>query len=111
MKTIKAYVEANQQRFLDELFELLRFPSVSADPAYSDDVRRTAAYLAQNLRDAGAENVAICATAGHPIAYAEKISAPDKPSVLVYGHYDVQPPDPLDLWETPPFEPTVRDGK
>jgi Acetylornithine deacetylase/Succinyl-diaminopimelate desuccinylase and related deacylases len=111
MKTIKAYVEANQQRFLDELFELLRFPSVSADPAYSDDVRRTAAYVAQKLRDAGAENVEICATAGHPIVYGEKIIAPDKPTVLVYGHYDVQPPDPLDLWETPPFEPTVRDGK
>lgn len=111
MKTIKAYVEANQQRFLDELFELLRFPSVSADPAYSDDVRRTAAYVAQKLKDAGAENVEICATAGHPIVYGEKIIGPDKPTVLVYGHYDVQPPDPLDLWETPPFEPTVRDGK
>jgi len=111
MKTIKEYVEANQQRFLDELFELLRFPSVSADPAYSDDVRHTAEYVAQKLKDAGAENVEICSTAGHPIVYGEKIIDPQKPTVLVYGHYDVQPPDPLELWETPPFEPTVRDGK
>ncbi len=111
MQRIKEYMEANQQRFLDELFELLRFPSVSADPAYSDDVRRTAEYVAQKLADAGAENVEICPTAGHPIVYGEKIIDPDKPTVLVYGHYDVQPPDPLELWETPPFEPTVRDGK
>ncbi|PPL04510.1 dipeptidase [Parapedobacter indicus] len=111
MKTIKNYVEANQQRFLDELFELLRFPSVSADSAYSDDVRHTAEYVAQKLTDAGAENVEICSTAGHPIVYGEKIIDPAKPTVLVYGHYDVQPPDPLELWETPPFEPTVRDGK
>ena len=111
MRTIKNYVEANQQRFLDELFELLRFPSVSADPAYRDDVRQTAAYVAQKLTDAGATHVEICPTAGHPIVYGEKIIAADKPTVLVYGHYDVQPPDPLELWETPPFEPTVRDGK
>jgi len=111
MKTINEYMEANRQRFLDELFELLRFPSVSADPAYSEDVHRTAEYVAQKLKDAGAENVEICPTAGHPIVYGEKIIGPDKPTVLVYGHYDVQPPDPLELWETPPFEPTVRDGK
>ena len=111
MKTIKNYVEAHQQRFLDELFELLRFPSVSADPAYGDDVRRTAEYVAQKLTDAGAENVEVCPTAGHPIVYGEKIIDPNKPTVLVYGHYDVQPPDPIELWETPPFEPTIRDGK
>ncbi|GGC20214.1 hypothetical protein GCM10011386_10140 [Parapedobacter defluvii] len=111
MKTINEYMEANRQRFLDELFELLRFPSVSADPAYSEDVHRTAEYVAQKLKDAGAENVEICPTAGHPIVYGEKIIGPDKPTVLVYGHYDVQPPDPMELWETPPFEPTVRDGK
>ncbi len=111
MKKITEYVEANRQRFLDELFELLRFPSVSADPAYADDVRKAAEYVAQKLRDAGADNVEVCPTAGHPIVYGEKIIDPGKPTVLVYGHYDVQPPDPLDLWETPPFEPTVRDGK
>ncbi len=111
MQKIKEYVATNQQRFLDELFELLRFPSVSADPKYKDDVRNTAEYVAQKLRDAGADNVEVCPTAGHPIVYGEKIIDPAKPTVLVYGHYDVQPPDPLELWETPPFEPTVRDGK
>lgn len=111
MQNIKDYVEANKQRFLDELFELLRFPSVSADPKYADDVRNTAEYVAQKLRDAGADHVEVCPTAGHPIVYGEKIVDPSKPTVLVYGHYDVQPPDPLELWETPPFEPTVRDGK
>lgn len=111
MQTIKKYVEANTQRFLDELIELLRFPSVSADPKYRDDVRKAAEYVAQKLRDAGADNVEVCPTAGHPIVYGEKIIDPAKPTVLVYGHYDVQPPDPLELWETPPFEPTIRDGK
>lgn len=111
MQKIKEYVGANQQRFLDELFELLRFPSVSADPKYKNDVQNTAEYVAQKLKDAGADKVEICPTAGHPIVYGEKITDPSKPTVLVYGHYDVQPPDPLELWETPPFEPTVRDGK
>src|SRR5690554_7781727 len=111
MKVIKEYVEANKQRFLDELFELLRFPSVSADQKYAGDVRRTAEFVAQKLRDAGADQVEICETAGHPIVYGEKIIDPSKPTVLVYGHYDVQPADPLELWHTPPFEPTVRDGK
>jgi acetylornithine deacetylase/succinyl-diaminopimelate desuccinylase-like protein len=111
MQHIKQYVEQNKQRFLDELFELLRFPSVSADPKYKADVLNTAAYVAKKLRDAGADNVEICETAGYPIVYGEKIEDPNKPTVLVYGHYDVQPPDPLELWKTPPFEPTIRDGK
>lgn len=111
MQNIKDYVEQNKQRFLDELFELLRFPSVSADPKYAGDVKKTAAYVAEKLKEAGADQVEICPTAGHPIVYGEKMVDPDKPTVLVYGHYDVQPPDPLELWETPPFEPTVRDGK
>jgi len=111
MQKIKDYVEANRQRFLDELFELLRFPSVSADPKYAADVSNAAEYVAQKLRDAGADRVEVCPTAGHPVVYGEKIIDPAKPTVLVYGHYDVQPPDPLELWETPPFEPTVRDGK
>src|SRR5690606_6344180 len=101
----------NKQRFLDELFELLRFPSVSADPKYSGDVVKTAEFVAEKLRAAGADNVEVCKTAGHPIVYGEKIVGADRPTVLVYGHYDVQPPDPLELWETPPFEPTIRDGK
>ena len=111
MQHIKQYVEQNKQRFLDELFELLRFPSVSADPQYKSDVLKTAEYVAKKLRDAGAEKVEVCQTAGYPIVYGEKIVDPAKPTVLVYGHYDVQPPDPLELWKTPPFEPTIRDGK
>ncbi|RYD75136.1 MAG: M20/M25/M40 family metallo-hydrolase, partial [Sphingobacteriales bacterium] len=111
MQEIKNYVETHKQRFLDELFELLRFPSVSADPKYKADVLKTADFVAQKLKDAGAENVEICTTAGYPIVYGEKIIDSSLPTVLIYGHYDVQPADPLELWHTPPFEPTVRDGK
>jgi acetylornithine deacetylase/succinyl-diaminopimelate desuccinylase-like protein len=111
MKNIKEYVEANKQRFLDELFELLRFPSVSADPKYKDDVQKAAEFVAQKLRDSGADKVEVCSTAGHPIVYGEKIIDTNRPTILVYGHYDVQPADPLELWDTPPYEPTVRDGK
>lgn len=111
MQEIKNYVDANKQRFLDELFELLRFPSVSADPKYKGDVLKTADYVADKLKEAGADKVEVCQTAGYPIVYGEKIIDPSKPTILVYGHYDVQPPDPLELWKTPPFEPTIRDGK
>ncbi|MDQ7949286.1 MAG: dipeptidase [Pedobacter sp.] len=111
MEKIKNYVEANKQRFLDELFELLRFPSVSADPKYKADVLKTAEFVAKQLTTAGAERVEICETAGYPIVYGEKIIDKSLPTILIYGHYDVQPPDPLELWKTPPFEPTVRDGK
>lgn len=111
MQEIKEYVDANKQRFLDELFELLRFPSVSADPKYKDDVLKTADYVAGKLKEAGADNVEVCQTAGYPIVYGEKIFDSSRPTILVYGHYDVQPPDPLELWKTPPFEPTIRDGK
>jgi acetylornithine deacetylase/succinyl-diaminopimelate desuccinylase-like protein len=111
MQEIKKYVESNKQRFLDELFELLRFPSVSADPKYKADVLKTADFVAQKLTDAGADKVEICETAGYPIVYGEKIIDPSLPTVLIYGHYDVQPADPIELWKTPPFEPTIRDGK
>jgi acetylornithine deacetylase/succinyl-diaminopimelate desuccinylase-like protein len=111
MQTIKQYVEDNRQRLLDELFDLLRFPSVSADPKYKPHVLKTAEFVAQKLIEAGAEKVEVCQTAGYPIVYGEKMIDASKPTVLVYGHYDVQPPDPLELWKTPPFEPTVRDGK
>ncbi|NGM60374.1 dipeptidase [Sphingobacterium sp. SGG-5] len=111
MQKIKDYVEAHKERFLNELFELLRFPSVSADPQFKEGVLHTAEYVAEKLKEAGADNVEICATAGYPIVYGEKIINPSLPTILVYGHYDVQPADPLELWETPPFEPTVRDGK
>lgn len=111
MQEIKQYIEDHKERLLNELFDLLRFPSVSADPKYKADVLKTADYTADKLREAGADNVEVCSTAGYPIVYGEKIIDSSKPTVLVYGHYDVQPPDPLELWKTPPFEPTVRDGK
>ncbi|MES3017533.1 MAG: dipeptidase [Bacteroidota bacterium] len=111
MQEIRKYVSDNKKRFLDELFELLRFPSVSADPKYKDDVLKTADYVADKLKAAGADKVEICPTAGYPIVYGEKIIDTSLPTVLVYGHYDVQPADPLDLWKTPPFEPTIRDEK
>jgi acetylornithine deacetylase/succinyl-diaminopimelate desuccinylase-like protein len=111
MQIIRQYIEDHKQRLLDELFDLLRFQSVSADPKYKADVLNTAEYTAAKLREAGADNVEVCQTAGYPIVYGEKIIDSTKPTVLVYGHYDVQPPDPLELWKTPPFEPTVRDGK
>ncbi|MEL7426675.1 MAG: M20/M25/M40 family metallo-hydrolase, partial [Bacteroidota bacterium] len=108
MQTTQAFIEANKDRFLEELFDLLRIPSVSADPAFAGDVRKTADVVAEHLRKAGADNVEVIETAGHPIVFGEKIIAADKPTVMVYGHYDVQPPDPLDLWESGPFEPVVK---
>ncbi|WDF68086.1 dipeptidase [Sphingobacterium oryzagri] len=111
MQTIKEYVQSNQERFLEELFALLRFPSISADPKYKEDVVKTADFVAEKLKEAGADRVEVCPTAGNPIVYGEKIIDSSLPTVLVYGHYDVQPADPLELWDTPPFEPTVRDGK
>ncbi|MEY3678902.1 MAG: hypothetical protein RI924_1043 [Bacteroidota bacterium] len=111
MQEIKKYVAEHKDRFLNELFELLRFPSVSADPNYQADVLKTASFVAQKLKEAGGEQVEVCATAGYPIVYGEKIIDPAKPTVLVYGHYDVQPADPIELWHTPPFEPTLREGK
>ena len=111
MENLQSYIERNKDRFLEELFELLRIPSVSADPAYKADVFKTADFIYEKMVAAGADNVEICQTAGYPIVYGEKIIDPSLPTVLVYGHYDVQPPDPLDLWTTPPFEPTIRDEK
>lgn len=108
---IKDYIQSNQQRFLDELFELLRIPSVSADSRHKGDVRKAAEYIVQKLKAAGADTVELCETAGHPIVFGEKLIDKSLPTVLVYGHYDVQPPDPLDLWTSPPFEPVVKDGK
>lgn len=108
---IKSYIESNKDRFLSELFEILRIPSVSADSKYKGDVRKAAEYVKEKLIAAGADNVALIETKGHPVVFGEKLVDPKKPTVLVYGHYDVQPADPLELWNTPPFEPTVRDGK
>lgn len=106
------YARAHADAFERDLADALRIPSVSADPAHAPDVRRCADWLAGHLRAAGFKAAEVRETAGHPLVYAEDLSAgPDAPTVLVYGHYDVQPPDPLDLWTSPPFEPVVRDGK
>jgi len=108
---VKEFIQSNQQRFLEELFELLRIPSISADSRHKEDVRKAAAYVVKKLKEAGADTAELCETSGHPIVFGEKIINPSLPTVLVYGHYDVQPPDPLNLWESPPFEPVVKDGK
>ncbi|MEN9346115.1 MAG: hypothetical protein RLZZ60_1584 [Bacteroidota bacterium] len=102
------YLEANKDRFLNELLELLRIPSVSADSKYAADVKRTAEFVAEKLKAAGADQVEVCATAGHPIVYGEKMIDPSLPTILVYGHYDVQPADPVELWHSPPFEPVIK---
>jgi acetylornithine deacetylase/succinyl-diaminopimelate desuccinylase-like protein len=108
MEIINNYISENKQRFLDELLDLLRIPSVSADPKYKDDVFNTANKVKERLIEAGAEKVEVCQTAGYPVVYGEKIIDPKLPTVLVYGHYDVQPPDPIDLWHSPPFEPVIK---
>ncbi|MFC4870221.1 dipeptidase [Negadavirga shengliensis] len=104
----KQYIEENSRRFLDELIELLKIPSVSADPAFKEDVFRAADYVKNSLIDAGADHAEICATEGYPIVYGEKIVDKKAPTVLVYGHYDVQPADPYELWDSSPFEPVIR---
>jgi acetylornithine deacetylase/succinyl-diaminopimelate desuccinylase-like protein len=104
------FVQDNKQRLLDELKDFLRIPSVSTLPEHKGDVDRAAQFVADGLKQAGLENVEIIPTAKHPLVYADWLHAPGKPTVLCYGHYDVQPPDPLELWNTPPFEPTERDG-
>jgi acetylornithine deacetylase/succinyl-diaminopimelate desuccinylase-like protein len=105
-----SYANQNQQRFLSELKDLLRIPSISTLPQHKDDVRRAAQFIADELTRIGIENVEIIKTAGHPLVYGDWLHAPGKPVVLCYGHYDVQPPDPLDEWQTPPFEPTERNS-
>ena len=108
MQNINSYINQHKQRFLDELIELLKIPSISADSAYKADVLNTAEAIKNSLEDAGCDHVEICETDGYPIVYGEKIIDNNLPTVLVYGHYDVQPPDPLDLWNSPPFEPVIQ---
>jgi len=108
MQQTQSYISANKDKFLAELIELLKIPSVSADPAYAGDVRKTAQYVSDKLAEAGADKVQLFETAGYPIVYGEKILDTSYPTVLVYGHYDVQPPDPIDLWDSPPFEPVIK---
>ncbi len=105
-----AFVEEHKDRLLEELKQFLRIPSISAQPDHAADVKRAAEFVAASLSSAGLENVEIIPTAGHPLVYADWLHKPGKPTVLCYGHYDVQPPDPLEEWVSPPFEPTVRSG-
>ena len=108
--TARAYLEAHQQHYLSELMDLLRIPSISTLPQHRPDLDRAAAFVAGKLTHAGLENVEIIATSGHPLVYGDWLHAPGAPTILCYGHYDVQPPEPLEEWITPPFEPTLRDG-
>ena len=110
METLVPYLEQNKEKYLNELLDLLRIPSVSADEKFAADVNRAAEFVKQSLIAAGADKVEICPTAGYPVVYGEKILDAKLPTVLVYGHYDVQPADPIDLWHSPPFEPVVKDG-
>ena len=108
MQKIKDYIAKNQERFINELIELLRMPSVSADSAFVQDVLNTADAVKESLEKAGCDAVELCETPGYPIVYGEKIIDPKLPTVLVYGHYDVQPADPINLWDSPPFEPVIK---
>ena len=102
------YIKANKDRFLNELIELLKIPSISADSAYANDVKRAADMVALRLKEAEIPTVEVVETPGHPVVYGEKIIDPNLPTVMVYGHYDVQPPDPVELWDSPPFEPVIK---
>ncbi len=111
MEAVQTYIKANRQRFLDELLEFLKIPSVSADTKHKDDVRKAAEWLSAELKRIGMEGVEIVPTKGHPVVFGEKKVSDNAPTILIYGHYDVQPPDPLNLWNSPPFEPVIKDEK
>ncbi len=108
MNHLKPYLEQHKQRFLDELLELLKIPSISADPNYTAEMLETAEFIKHKLIDAGVDRAEVCSTEGYPIVFGEKIIAPELPTVLVYGHYDVQPVDPVELWNSSPFEPIIQ---
>ncbi len=108
MGSVQDYIAQHKQRFTDELIELLKIPSVSADSAFNEDVMITARWVSESLKKAGCDRVELYETDGFPVVYGEKIIDPDLPTVLVYGHYDVQPPDPINLWHSPPFEPVIK---
>ena len=111
MNFVLPYIKENQERFIQELIDLLKIPSVSADKAFAKEVHAAGKFVADKLIAAGADKVEICQTAGYPVIYGEKMIAANLPTVLVYGHYDVQPADPIELWTSPPFEPVIKDGK
>jgi acetylornithine deacetylase/succinyl-diaminopimelate desuccinylase-like protein len=107
---VEAWLKADTPRLLDELFAFLRIPSVSTDPAYANPIRAAASLLAERLTRIGMNDVRLLESGGHPSVFAQRADVPGAPTILIYGHYDVQPPEPLEQWQTPPFEPTVRDG-
>jgi len=111
MKDIKKYIDEHKDRFLTELIDLLKIPSISADSQYKGDVIKAADAVKLTLEQAGADNTELCQTKGFPVIYGEKIIDPNLPTILVYGHYDVQPADPIELWDSPPFEPVIKNGK
>lgn len=111
MEKVSEYIQEHKDRFISELIELLKIPSISADSQYKGDVLAAAEAVRKTLETAGADNTELCATDGFPVVYGEKIIDASKPTILVYGHYDVQPADPLNLWHSPPFEPVIKDGK
>jgi len=111
MEKVSEYIQENKERFINELVELLKIPSISADSQYKESVLEAAEAVRVTLEDAGADNTELCQTKGFPVVYGEKIIDPSKPTILVYGHYDVQPADPLELWDSPPFEPVIKDNK
>lgn len=111
MKNVTEYIQENKDRFLEELIDLLKIPSISADSAYKADMMNAAEAVRKTLEKAGADKTELCQTAGFPVVYGEKIIDSSKPTILVYGHYDVQPADPLNLWDSPPFEPVIKNGK
>jgi acetylornithine deacetylase/succinyl-diaminopimelate desuccinylase-like protein len=111
MQVWKDYQATHKDRFLKELHELLRIPSISAKSEHGEDMKKCAEAVKKSLLDAGAGKAEIYPTEGHPVVYGEKIMDASRPTVLVYGHYDVQPPDPLELWNSGPFEPVIREGK
>src|SRR6266704_7009832 len=108
MTQLETYIDDNRERFLEELKGWLRITSISTLPEHAGDMRRAAEYAANQLRRNGFANVEVVQTQGHPLVYGEWFNAPGKPTVLLYGHYDVQPVDPVELWQSPPFEPTIR---
>ena len=111
MKIISEYIDKNKNNYINELKDFLKIPSISTDPEYNKDISRCAEFVKNKLKDAGLNNVKVIKTKGHPLVYGEWLKAKGKPTVLIYGHYDVQPVDPIELWDTPPFEPTIKNNK
>jgi len=111
MSKWESYLAENKDRFLEELSDFIRIPSISALPENAKDVEQAAEWVANRMKSTGVENIQILPTGGHPVVYGDWLHAPDKPTILIYGHFDVQPVDPLDLWDNPPFDPTIKDGR